>query len=436
MKSPRFQVLELLLRMSENAYSNLLLDNALNNESFDNREKKFISILFYGIIERQITLDYIISKYSSKPLDKIDKDVLSILRIGIYQLLYMSSIPDNAAVNETVNLAKQAHKASASGFVNAVLRNFIRDNKKIILPKDKTQAYSIEYSCPLWLVDKWIKEYGEKNAVQIMASTISKPEITIRVNNLKISSDDLITILENEGIDSKKSELIENCLILENCGSIERLDSFKKGFFHVQDISSQLCCMALGTCKNDVVLDLCAAPGGKSFTICEIMNNKGKVYSFDLHEKRVNLIKDGANRLGIKNIICDTGNAKTFNPEIPLADKILCDVPCAGLGVISKKPEIKYKSQQELSSLPEIQYDILRNAVKYLKPGGELVYSTCSLSKEENDEIIDGFLKENTDYEGVSFLTELGQPFGDYKATLFPHSFNSDGFFISKIRRK
>ena len=297
MKSPRFQVLELLLRMSANAYSNLLLDNALNNESFDNRDKKFISILFYGIIERQITLDYIISKYSSKPLDKIDKDVLCILRIGIYQLLYMSSIPDNAAVNETVNLAKQAHKASASGFVNAVLRNFIRDNKKIILPKDKTQAYSIEYSCPLWLVDKWIKEYGEKNAVQIMASTISKPEITIRVNNLKISSDDLITILENEGIDSKKSELIENCLILENCGSIERLDSFKKGFFHVQDISSQLCCMAIGACENDIVLDLCAAPGGKSFTICELMNNMGKVYSFDLHEKRVNLIKDGANRL-------------------------------------------------------------------------------------------------------------------------------------------
>ena len=227
----------------------------------------------------------------------------------------------------------------------------------------------------------------------------------------------------------------ENCLVLSNSGAIEKLESFKNGLFHVQDMSSQLCCMVLNPSETDIVLDLCAAPGGKSFTLAEIMNNNGSIYSCDLHEKRVNLIKNGAERLGITNINFLTNNAKEYNPELPLADKILCDVPCAGLGVISKKPEIKYKSENEISSLPKIQYEIIKTASKYLKIGGELVYSTCSLNKEENDDVIDAFLKENTDYAGVSFLEDIRKSSDGYKMTIFPDDFNSDGFFISKIRR-
>lgn len=433
MTSPRFCTLKLLMRMSDNAYSNLLLDNSLESEEFDVRDKKFISTLFYGVIERKLTLDHIISKY--KPLNKIDNDILCVLRMGIYQLLYMSSIPDNAAVNESVNLVKQLRKTSASGFVNAVLRNFIRDDKKIDLPADKIERLSIEYSCPEWLVKMWIDQYGENDAVNILKSTVSKPEIAVRVNTIKITSDDLIKRLEDEGITAEKHNMSENCLVLNNSGAIEKLESFRNGLFHVQDMSSQLCCKVLNPSETDIVLDLCAAPGGKSFTLAELMNNKGIIYSCDLHEKRVHLIKSGAERLGITNIKFMTNNAKEYNPELPLADKILCDVPCAGLGVISKKPEIKYKAESEISSLPKIQYEILKTASKYLKIGGELVYSTCSLNKEENDDVIDAFLNENKNYEGVSFFEDIKKSSDGYKMTIFPDDFNSDGFFISKIRR-
>ena len=231
-----------------------------------------------------------------------------------------------------------------------------------------------------------------------------------------------------------KSELIENCYEALS-GDVTATDAFKKGYFHVQDISSQLCCMALGVKENEIVLDLCSAPGGKAFTIAELMNGTGTVYAFDMYENRVQLIKDGTERLHVKNIKAMSGNALEFDKNIPLADKILCDVPCSGLGVIRKKPEIKYKNPKEFEGLTDIQYGILENAVKYLKVGGELVYSTCTLNRKENDDIIDRFLAKNNDYEGVSFLEDYGEPFGSYKATIIPMHFNSDGFFISKIKK-
>lgn len=435
MQNPRFVALNLLLRMSDKAYSNLVLDKAFDSDIPD-RDKKFISSLFYGVIERCITLDYVIDKYLSKPIAKLDKDVLCILELGVYQLLYMDSVPDNAAVNESVKLAKQAHKTSASGMVNAILRNFIRDDKKIVLPSDVCDKLSVKYSCPVWLVDKWIKDYGKENAIDIMESTVSKPEITVRVNTTKISDDDLIRILCDDGISSVKHEKIKHCLTLSNVGNIERIKAFSDGLFHVQDVSSQLCCMALNPIPDEIILDLCAAPGGKTFTISELTDCRCKIQAFDIHQKRVDLINSGAKRLGLGNIIATCGNAKEYSTNIPLADKILCDVPCAGLGVISKKPEIKYKPKEEIDSLPAIQYDILKNAVRYLKVGGELVYSTCSLSRDENDCVIDKLLDEYTEFEGVSLTDVCGIKLSDdYKASIFPSSFRSDGFFISKIRR-
>ncbi len=227
---------------------------------------------------------------------------------------------------------------------------------------------------------------------------------------------------------------IENCLIIKNAGDIEKISAYKEGLFHVQDISSQLCCLALGAKETDIVLDLCAAPGGKTFTIAELMGDKGEIRAFDLHEKRVNLIKVGAERLGITSIIANVGNAKVFDESLPLADKILCDVPCAGFGVTAKKPEIKNKTKEEVAELPRIQYEILENAVKYLKVGGEIIYSTCSLSKDENDDVVEKFLLEHQDFEGISFLEDK-EYFGSYKLTVFPRYFNSDGFFIAKFKK-
>lgn len=435
MKSARLTVLYLLIKMSGNSYSNIILDKALTESDLTLQDKKFASSLFYGVIERLITLDYIISTYSSKQIDKLDTEILQILRMGIYQLLYMPSVPESAAVNESVLLVKQVKKNSVAGFVNAILRNFIRNNKAFKLPKEEIKSLSIEYSCPEWLVKKWIKEYGEENITSLLENTIKMPITSVRVNNLTINESDLIDKFELEDIKAVKNDKISSCLEIEKCGLIENLSSFKNGYFHIQDLSSQLCCLALAPKKGDIVLDLCAAPGGKSFTLAELMENDGELYAFDLHEKRVDFIKSGADRLKLTCIKANSGNAKEYDDKIPLADKILCDVPCAGLGVIAKKPEIKYKNPNELFDLPKIQYEILENAVKYLKIGGELIYSTCSLSREENDDIIDKFLSLNTEFVGCSFLENLGEPFGSYKATILPKHFESDGFFISKIVR-
>ncbi|MBQ5317587.1 MAG: 16S rRNA (cytosine(967)-C(5))-methyltransferase RsmB [Oscillospiraceae bacterium] len=433
-KSPRFTVVELLNKMDKGAYSNLLLDSTLNSSYFSKSDKKFISHLFYGIIERKITLEYIISSYSSKPLHKLDSDVINILKIGLYQLKYMDTIPDNAAVNETVNLTKQVKKGSASGFVNAVLRNFIRDKKEINYPDNKIERLSIEYSCNLEIVKKICLDYSYEIAENFLKASLDKHNTFIRVNNLKITSDDLITEFNKIGIQAEKSSVTDNCILLDKPGNVADYNQFTKGYFHVQDLSSQLCCKVLNPKPGETVIDLCAAPGGKTFTVAELMKNQGKIIAGDLHEKRVNLIKIGAEQLGINIIEAIKNDAKNYNSDFPLADKILCDVPCSGLGVIRSKPEIKYIDVKKINNLPQIQYEILSTAAQYLKKGGELVYSTCTINKEENDMVIDKFLRENRNFEPVDILQEYKISEG-YKATIFPMHFGCEGFFISKIRK-
>lgn len=433
MDDARFLAIKLLNKtFDKKGFSNLVLDHALNNSQLGNKDKRFCSSLYYGVIERKITLDYIISKYSKKPINKLDLSILNILRCGLYQLKYMDSVPDSAAINESVKLAKKYKLTSASGFVNAVLRNFIRDNKEISMPKGRIAKLSLEYSAPEWLVKKLIGEYGDNFAISLLESSITKAPVTIRLNT---NTADEKKLMDDIGdIKIRKNSFIENCYEILG-GDITATDAFRKGYLHVQDISSQLCCLALNVKENEIVLDLCSAPGGKAFTIAELLNGTGIVHAFDLYEKRVELIRSGAERLHLKNIKAGIGDALEFNENIPLADKVLCDVPCSGLGVIRKKPEIKYKDPKEFEGLADIQYKILENAAKYLKLGGELVYSTCTLSRKENDEIIDRFLEGNEGFEGVSFLDDYGEPFGSYKATLIPMHFNSDGFFISKIKK-
>lgn len=432
MDNARLQAVKLLGKtFSKGGYSNILLDKTLSETSMGEKDKSFCAALYYGVLERRITLDHIIAGYSRMKLSKLRPEILNILRIGIYQLKFMDNIPDRAAVNESVNIAGKLKLGGLSGFVNAVLRNFLRDGKQIKYPENNIKKLSVEYSAPEWLVNLLLENYSDSQTASLLESSVKKPPVTIRLNNLKGEASQIIEKLSDF---SPESTAIDGCFKI-SYSDVTKTQAFKNGFFHVQDIASQLCCMALSPKEGETVLDLCSAPGGKAFTLAELMNDKGRILAFDIHANRVKLIKNGADRLGISCIEAKTGNASVFDKNIPMADKILCDVPCSGLGVIRRKPEIKYKHFEEFERLPEIQYKILENAVKYLKPGGELVYSTCTVNPVENDRVIDRFLMENKNFEGIKFLEELGTPFGDFKVTLFPENFNSDGFFISKIKR-
>lgn len=432
MSNPRYLAVKLLNKtFSSGSYSNIQLSSGLDNSDLSPQDKKLCSVLYYGVIERRITLDYGISGLSSRPISKLDDVIVNILRCGIYQLKYMDNIPDNAAVNESVALAKKFGKTSASGMVNAVLRNFIRGGKVIAYKgSDSSEAMSVEYSVPSGLVNSLITDYDEESARDLLGSSLEKPPVYLRRNQLMCTCDELKSAL---GIISAESDMDDKCWIAEN-GDITSTEAFHKGFFHVQDKSSQLCCMALAPTEDDLVLDICAAPGGKTFTMAELMNGRGRIYAFDLHEKRVNLIRSGAERLGLTNITAAAGDASKYNPELPEFTKILCDVPCSGFGVIARKPEIKYKELGEFDRLPEIQYNIAENALNYLAVGGEMVYSTCTLRRAENDAVVDRLLAAHPEIEPVT-LPEPLCTVGDWRASIFPRYFRSDGFFIAKFRK-
>lgn len=432
MTDPRYLAVNLLCKtFRSGSYSNIQLSSALSSSDMEPRDKKLCSALYYGVIERKLTLDHIIGEHSSRSLAKLDDSVLNILRCGLFQILYMDGIPDNAAVNESVNLAKAMKKTSASGMINAVLRNFIRREKEIKLPSDEIQRASVKYSAPPELVTALIGDYGQEYAENLLEAALGRPDITVRRNPLKCTEEEFMTALE--GISAERSEILDCCYHLD-CGDPAGLNAFRTGFFHVQDLSSQLCCAALAPTENDLVLDICAAPGGKTFTMAEMMQGKGQIFAFDLHEKRVKLIRDGAERLGLTNITAGAGDASRFDPELPEFTKILCDVPCSGIGVIGRKPEIKYKNISDFSGLPDIQYAIADNAVRYLASGGELIYSTCTLRKAENDQVCDRLLKAHPELEPCVLGGILGEKFGS-RASIFPMHFGSDGFFIAKFRK-
>ena len=425
---------------SGGAYSTLALNNSIKENKLNRTDASFLSALVYGVLERQLTLDYIIRQYSKIPLRKIELKTKIILRLGILQLVFMDKVPDSAAVNESVILAKKHKLMKSSGFINGVLRSVTRAETKYTLPdisKDREYYYSVKYSCPRELVSLWLNAYGEVAAESILKSLSGRPQLTARVNTLKTTADKLVKELEAEGVKAEQSPLIDNALVLTNTGSIERLNAFKSGELYIQDIASQLCVKALNPQPRDIMLDVCSAPGGKSFTAAQYMENRGKVYSFDIYEHKLKLINSTAKRLGIDIIQTDIRNAETDTRELPLADRVLCDVPCSGLGVLSRKPEIRYKKDLLNPELPELQYKILLNSAEYTAYGGTLVYSTCTLNPAENIENVKRFLSENPEFRplkldlGVEHKIE--EP--DNVLTLFPDG-KTDGFFIAKFKRE
>jgi len=304
---------------------------------------------------------------------------------------------------------------------------------------DKTAYYSVKYSCPEWLAEFWIEYYGESAAEGIMAASIGGRPVHIRVNTRRTAPEELIESLASEGVSARRSPHLPEALELESLGRPERLDSFRSGLFHVQDLSSQFCVAALGPEPGDTVLDLCAAPGGKSFTAAEMTGGSGRVVACDVRESRLGLVAEGAARLGLENIETVRNDASMHNPDLPRADRVLCDVPCSGLGIIGRKPEIRYKSRESLDMLPDLQYLILKEGAKYAKNGARLVYSTCTLSPWENEGVIRRFLAENSGFAPAP-LFKKSNLFGNadrdaHFFTFLPHIYGTDGFFIAAFEK-
>ena len=437
MKNARQTAFDILSKIQkDSSYSNLTIDSFLASVCLDEVDSAFVSALVYGVLESSFTLDYQLAANLKQPLKKLKPQVLTVLRLGAYQLLFMDKVPESAAVNESVKLIKANGCSFASGLVNAVLRNVAK--KGLCLPdeSDKTFYYSVRYSFPQELVKFWIKSYGEENTVGIMESCSGRPPLIVRANTLKVTADELASTLKNEGIESKSS-VVTDSLELGKCGSVERLKSFADGLFHVQDAASQFCIAALDPQPGETILDLCAAPGGKSFTVAERMNNTGKIVACDIHNHRLDLIKSGAARLGITNIECIVNDAAVYNENLPMADRVLCDVPCSGLGIVRRKPEIRCKPLDTLKELPPVQGKILDTASRYVKKGGTLVYSTCALNPKENENVCKSFLESHPDFKSKlpSFACE-GMFIRDGFITLMPHINGTDGFFIAVFERK
>lgn len=422
----RSLAVRLLLRTEEGGYSNLLLDQALKGAALEPADKRLCAMLYYGVTERLLTLEYIIGCYAKRPVRKLDREVRLILCLGLYQLLYCEKIPDRAAVSETVALTGVFHKKSASGFVNAVLRSFLRDGKEIRYPADKWEAKQITYSVPAALVRKVTEQLGEETADRFFANALLPPPVTIRLNTVRATVSD---IAELSPVPCK---MAENAYFTK-ISDVSGLESFRRGFFHVQDLSPQLCCKVLAPKPSETVFDVCAAPGGKTFTIAEMMEDRGRVFAFDLHEKRAGLIADGAKRLGLTCIRAQAQDAREFRSDLPQADRVLCDVPCSGVGVIRRKPEIRYKPLNDFARLPEIQYAILDNAARYVRPGGILVYATCTVLREENEGVLERFLAAHPAFKPVP-LTEFGITEG-FK-TFTAADGDCDGFFVGRLKKE
>ncbi|MBR3955175.1 MAG: 16S rRNA (cytosine(967)-C(5))-methyltransferase RsmB [Clostridia bacterium] len=417
-----FDVLQKMER--DGAYSTVALRSYFSRTELSPQDIQLATALVFGVTERKLTLDYFLAKHLSQPIKKLKPQVLTILRIGAYQLLFMDKIPASAAVNEAVKSVKKNGCAFAAGLVNAVLRKVAAAG--VTYPQTDNPVYdcSIRYSCPEWLVSHFITAYGMQSAEQILSASQGENHLYIRVNTLKTTTDALRSVLQNDGIETVCVEDLPNALILKNVGDITRLQAFADGLFFVQDYSSQLCCEMLDAQEGDFLVDCCAAPGGKSFTSCCKMNNRGKVLSCDLHPFKTDMISENAKRLGLTCLQTVCSDAVYLKNTVKNADRVLCDVPCSGLGVIGRKPEIRYKDKTEIDLLPALQLKILTSCSEMVKSGGILVYSTCTLNPAENEDVCSAFLQNNPSFEAVgNFLTVI--PDG-----------TKDGFFVAKMRKK
>ena len=425
----------------QGGWSDGALKKQLSAAELSGRDAALATQLCFGVLQNQMLLDFYLAKFSNIPLKRMEGKVVQTLRLGAYQMLFLTRIPHSAAVNSAVALVKAHCKnPRAAGMVNGILRSMERSLQNMpVIPQGDPVAYlSTLYSHPEWLVKEFILSLGEEETAQLLVADNSQPPTAVMVNTTRTTVETLKAMLEADHVEAEPHPWLENCLLLSRTGDLERMEAFQQGLFYVQDPASRLSVLAAGAKPGMRVLDCCAAPGGKSFAAAIAMENQGEIVSCDLHPHKKKLIQAGADRLGLSIITPKTADGKVFRPEWESAfDLVLVDAPCSGLGVIRKKPDIRYKDPAPLADLPAVQLDILRNAARYVRPGGTLMYSTWTLLYRENGEVVDTFLAENKAYKAEAFT--LPGPVGPVQSgsvTLWPHRHGTDGFFISKMRRE
>lgn len=443
-KNVRDTALQLLETIEKNqAYSNLLLNSAIEKDEISPIDVGLLTELVYGTLQRKMTIDFYLKPFIEKN-KKLQSWVINLLRMTLYQMVYLDKIPERAAIYEAVEIAKRrGHKGIAS-LVNGVLRSIQRNG----LPSldsitDPAERISIETSHPLWLVRRWVNQFGVDKTQQMCELNLTAPLQTGRVNLTRISRDECLELLEEEGFEVEPSPILPEA-IKSLRGNLASSKAFKYGLLTIQDESSMLVAHALGIKEEEVILDACAAPGGKTTHIAEKLGNSGKVISLDLHEHKVKLISENAERLGLENIEAKKMDSRQAASQFEKEsmDRVLLDAPCSGLGVMRRKPDMKYtKKEQDLSQLQTIQLSLLESVAPLLKAQGILVYSTCTVDREENQEVIEKFLHEHPEFEGDTAFAErmpetIRPLINGYDVQILPQDFGSDGFYIACLRKK
>ncbi|RYL95384.1 16S rRNA (cytosine(967)-C(5))-methyltransferase RsmB [Sporolactobacillus sp. THM7-4] len=443
----RETALDLLLSIKKNhAYSQLALNDALLKSHLHDRDKALVTTLVYGVLQRELTLEYALSSFVRKTR-KLDDWVRILLLMSLYQKMYLDRIPDHAIVNEATNIAKKRGHRGIAGFVNGVLRQFLRSGEpdlSVIQPENR--RLSVQYSHPEWLLELWENQWGRRIALQIAEADNRAPHLYVRVNRLKTTRQALAEKLALEGIATEEARLSPDCLTIQG-GQAAATEAYRAGLLTIQDQSSMLVADSVAPAPGMTILDTCAGPGGKTTHLGERMGNKGKIVALDLHEHKTRLIDDAARRLGIRIIETRAIDARKANEVYPekTFDRVLVDAPCSGLGVIRRKPEIKWeKTKEDADRLTPIQYAILEAAAPLVKPGGWLIYSTCTINRMENDRLLTRFLNDHREFMWEpTFFSRLPRKLKDYRSSpqssmvqILPFYFETDGFFIGCLKKK
>lgn len=431
----------------EGAYSNLLLNSALQRSSLAKSDAGLATELIYGTISRLNTLDYFLDNFVNKGVQKLQPWVRALLRISLYQVIYLDRIPDHAVVSEAVNLAKRRGHQGISGMVNGVLRNILRQKESLAIPENMppAQRISLQHSHPLWLVERWISQYGIETAEAICAANNEPPAVSVRVNTTMISRDDMLKLMSSQNYEAAPSPLSPYGIVVRGAGNMALTDWYRDGMISIQDESSMLVAEAVKPEPGMRVLDCCAAPGGKSAHMGELMKDEGSIVANDIHAHKGKLISDQAGRLGLDSISIVTGDALDLVDRFEPAsfDRILLDAPCSGLGVIRRKPDLKWgKSQEDIHEIAALQLRLLESVSTLLRPGGLLVYSTCTIEPLENEGVVSAFLDSHSGFgiaeDGLGDLSRLEgkslQRGGGIQ--ILPQHYHSDGFYIARLGRR
>ena len=449
--SARAMALEILYLVDhDEAYSNLALNSVLEKYRPEKLDRGFVTELVYGVLRTRNTLDWVLGRFLKKPITGLTPWIRNILRAGVYQLMYMDKVPESAAVNESVNLAKRYGHKGTVGLVNGVLRNVVRNLKEITFPdreKQPVQYIAVRYSHPEWLVERWLGEFGFAETVELCQANNEIPSNAVRTNTLRINRDELSQKLTEEGIQVAEGRFAPETLVLDGFKSVGSIAAHREGLFLVQDESSTLVGHALQPAPGSRVIDACSAPGGKTTHLAQLMGNRGRIVACDVHEHKIDLIRENADRLGITIIEPLLYDAASLHEKFAgeQADYILVDAPCSGLGVLRRRPEIRWRKEPEqIKELPKLQLAILESAVRCLKPGGVLVYSTCTITEEENTGVVREILRRRPDLQpeglqdclpgALSDMAGLDTSQAGYVQFL-PHRHGMDGFFIARFRK-